>query len=47
LTPPLRPGRAVELGGFRFTTIEIRDGRIRRLRGEPLPRDPGEESNEG
>jgi CBS domain containing-hemolysin-like protein len=37
LTPPLRPGRSVELGGFRFTAIEIRDGRIRRLRGDPLP----------
>lgn len=46
LMPPLRPGRAVELGGFRFTTIEIRDGRIRRLRGEALPKDPGEESTE-
>ena len=46
LAPPLRPGRSVELGGFRFTTIEIRDGRIRRLRGEPLPEAVGEESAE-
>jgi CBS domain containing-hemolysin-like protein len=47
LTPPLRPGRSVELGGFRFTAIEIRDGRIRRLRGDPLPEDTGDESSEG
>jgi CBS domain containing-hemolysin-like protein len=46
LAPPLRPGRSVELGGFRFTTIEIRDGRIRRLRGEPLPKPKGEDSRE-
>jgi CBS domain containing-hemolysin-like protein len=47
LTPPLRPGRSVELGGFRFTAIEIRDGRIRRLRGDPLPESTGDESGEG
>jgi CBS domain containing-hemolysin-like protein len=47
LAPPLRPGRSVEIGGFRFSTIEIRDGRIRRLRGEPLPKPIGEESGEG
>lgn len=47
LAPPLRPGRSVELGSFRFSTIEIRDGRIRRLRGEPLPQPIGEESSEG
>jgi hypothetical protein len=47
LTPPLRPGRSVELGGFRFTAIEIRDGRIRRLRGDPLPEATGDESGEG
>jgi CBS domain containing-hemolysin-like protein len=46
LLPPLRPGRSVEIAGFRFTTIEIRDGRIRRLRGEPLPREEGEDSSE-
>jgi CBS domain containing-hemolysin-like protein len=46
LTPPLRPGRSIELGGFRFTTIEIRDGRIRRLRGDPLPKPEGEDSSE-
>jgi len=37
LGQPLRPGGSVDLGGFHFTAIEIRDGRIRRLRGEPLP----------
>ena len=47
LDQPLRPGRGIELGGFRFTTIEIRDGRIRRLRGEPLPKPEGEDSAEG
>lgn len=49
LAPPLRPGRSIELGGFRFTTIEIRDGRIRRLRGDPLepPEGEGEDSGEG
>jgi CBS domain containing-hemolysin-like protein len=46
LGPPLRPGRSVELAGFRFTTIEIRDGRIRRLRGDPLPRQAGEDTGE-
>ena len=47
LAPPLRPGRSIELPGFRFTTIEIRDGRIRRLRGEPLPGAEGEDSEKG
>jgi hypothetical protein len=43
----LRPGRSIDLGGFRFTTIEIRDGRIRRLRGDPLEPAEGEDSGEG
>jgi CBS domain containing-hemolysin-like protein len=47
LAPPLRPGRSIDLGGFRFTTIEIRDGRIRRLRGDPLEPAEGEDSGEG
>jgi CBS domain containing-hemolysin-like protein len=48
LAPPLRPGRAVEIAGYRFSTIEIRDGRIRRLRGEPLEQPAsGEASSEG
>jgi CBS domain containing-hemolysin-like protein len=46
LAPPLRPGRGVEIGDFRFTTIEIRDGRIRRLRGDPIPRREDEQSSE-
>ena len=37
----------MDIAGFRFTTIEIRDGRIRRLRGEPLAREVGEDSSEG
>src|SRR5688572_6164710 len=32
-----RPGDVIELAGFRFTAMEIRDGRIRRLRGERIP----------
>jgi CBS domain containing-hemolysin-like protein len=47
LAPPLRPGRTIEIGGFRFTTIEIRDGRIRRLRGEPLAPSEHETREEG
>jgi CBS domain containing-hemolysin-like protein len=47
LAPPLRPGRSIEIGGFRFTTIEIRDGRIRRLRGEPLAPSEHETREEG
>jgi len=44
---PLRPGGAVDLGGFRFTALEIRDGKIRRLRGEPLSHeDEGETQKE-
>jgi len=46
LAPPLRPGRGVEIAGFRFTAIEIRDGRIRRLRGEPLVHEVGEDTSE-
>jgi CBS domain containing-hemolysin-like protein len=46
LEPPLRPGRSVELAGFCFTAIEIRDGRIRRLRGDPLPHEVGEDTQD-
>ena len=42
----LRPGGTVDLGGFRFTALEIRDGKIRRLRGEPLPHEDEEETKE-
>jgi CBS domain containing-hemolysin-like protein len=31
-----QPGEAIDVPGFRLTAIEIRDGRIRRLRGEPV-----------
>jgi CBS domain containing-hemolysin-like protein len=34
--PPL-PGDVIEAGGFRLMAGEIRDGHIRRVRGEPLP----------
>lgn len=30
-------GQSILRGGVRMTVIEIRDGRVRRLRGEPLP----------
>jgi CBS domain containing-hemolysin-like protein len=43
---PLRPGSTVDLGGFRFTALEIRDGRIRRLRGEPLPHEDHDDTQE-
>lgn len=43
---PLRPGGTVDLGGFRFTALEIRDGRIRRLRGEPLPHEDHDDTPE-
>jgi CBS domain containing-hemolysin-like protein len=34
--PPM-PGDVLEAGGFRLMAGEIRDGHIRRVRGEPLP----------
>jgi CBS domain containing-hemolysin-like protein len=34
--PPL-PGDVIDVGGFRLTAGEIRDGHIRRVRGEPMP----------
>jgi CBS domain containing-hemolysin-like protein len=34
--PPL-PGDTVESAGFRLTALEIRDGHIRRVRGQPVP----------
>ena len=30
------PGDTVEAGGFRFSVLEVRDRRIRRLRGEQI-----------
>ena len=30
------PGDTVEAGGFRFSVLEVRDRRIRRLRGEGI-----------
>jgi CBS domain containing-hemolysin-like protein len=46
LAQPLRPGGSVELAGYRFTALEVRDGRIRRLRGEPVARDEGQAAEE-
>jgi len=43
---PLRPGGTADLGGFRFTALEIRDGKIRRLRGEPLPHEEDSDTKE-
>ncbi|HEY0714238.1 MAG TPA: hemolysin family protein, partial [Polyangia bacterium] len=34
--PPM-PGDVIEVGGFRLVAGEIRDGHVRRVRGEPLP----------
>jgi len=42
----VRPGQTIELGGFLFTAIELRDGRIRRLRLEKLPDPVGEDSQD-
>ena len=39
------PGDAIDLLGHRFTVLEVRDRRIRRLRGVPLP--PEEPPAEG
>jgi CBS domain containing-hemolysin-like protein len=41
---PPQPGDVVEVPGFRLTAIEIRDGRIRRLRGEPVEESVEEET---
>jgi CBS domain containing-hemolysin-like protein len=40
---PPRPGDGVEIGGVLFTSIDVRDGHIRRIRGEPVPGDEDEE----
>jgi CBS domain containing-hemolysin-like protein len=39
---PAQPGDAISVPGFRLTAIEIRDGRVRRLRGEPVEPEPEE-----
>jgi hypothetical protein len=36
----------VDAAGFRLTVLEVRDRRIRRLRGVPLPK-PAEEADPG
>ncbi len=36
LTGPPKPGDSVIAGGFRLSVIEVRDRRVRRLRGEPV-----------
>jgi CBS domain containing-hemolysin-like protein len=37
-----QPGDTLMVPGFRLTAIEIRDGRVRRLRGEPVEPEPEE-----
>lgn len=32
-----KPGDSIVRGGLRLTVLEVRDGRVRRLRGEPVP----------
>jgi CBS domain containing-hemolysin-like protein len=39
LSRQAQPGDAVEVPGFRLSALEIRDGKIRRLRGEPVQRE--------
>jgi CBS domain containing-hemolysin-like protein len=41
-----QPGETIDVPGFRLTAIEIRDGRIRRLRGEPVETAPEDESEQ-
>jgi CBS domain containing-hemolysin-like protein len=40
------PGDLIEAEGFRLTAIEIRDGHIRRVRGEPVPTDDADDEDE-
>jgi CBS domain containing-hemolysin-like protein len=42
-----QPGDAIDVPGFRLTAVEIRDGRIRRLRGEPVVSEEPEEEVTG
>jgi CBS domain containing-hemolysin-like protein len=37
------PGDVVDAAGFHLTVLEVRDRRIRRLRGTPLPKPPEED----
>ncbi len=46
LGQPLRPGSSVEIAAFRFTALEVRDGRIRRVRGEPLAKEDDERAEQ-
>src|SRR4051812_6553559 len=41
-----QPGETIDVPGFRLPAIEIRDGRIRRLRGEPVETAPEDESEQ-
>jgi CBS domain containing-hemolysin-like protein len=41
------PGDTVSAAGFQFSVLEVRDHRIRRLRGEPLPEPPPDEEEDG
>ena len=41
------PGDTVGGGSYRFNVLEVRDRRIRRLRGEPLPEPPPDEEEDG
>ena len=40
------PGDTVAAAGFQFNVLEVRDHRIRRLRGEPLPEPPPDDEND-
>ena len=44
--PPV-PGDFVDGAGFRLTVLEVRDRRIRRLRGTPLPPEAEDDSDQG
>lgn len=41
---PAQPGDTVEVPGFTLSALEVRDGRLRRLRGEPIQKDAREDA---
>jgi CBS domain containing-hemolysin-like protein len=41
------PGDSIDGAGFRLTVLEVRDRRIRRLRGTPLPREERADADDG
>jgi hypothetical protein len=46
LSEPAVPGDAVVAVGHKLTVLEVRDRRIRRVRGEPLPPESAPQEDE-